>query len=360
VLTIAGQAVTVSQAGNACVYSLLPTGQSVSAAGGPNTVAVTAPTGCAWTASSNDAWLSITSGSTGNGGGVVAYSVAANSGGARNGTLTIAGVTFTVSQAAATPTCTYSLQPSSSSIGAQATAIPVALTTQAGCAWTVASAAAWLNVSGAASGTGPATVTINADTNAATTPRSGTVTIGGQTLTVTQAGSTCSFTVGPTTLTPGSSGGPFTVDVTTTGGCVWTAASNASWITIAGGASGTGSGTVSVSIAANTDTQPRSGTFTVAGQTVTVNQAAAACAYTLSTTGIDAPATASTAFVDLTTAPGCAWVASTNDSWITITSASSGTGSARITFSLLANTTAASRTGRLTIAGQVVAIVQQP
>ncbi|HVQ36598.1 MAG TPA: hypothetical protein VMS31_03645, partial [Pyrinomonadaceae bacterium] len=45
--------------------------------------------------------ITVTSGSSGSGNGTVNYSVAANSGALRNGTMTIAGQTFTVTQAAA-------------------------------------------------------------------------------------------------------------------------------------------------------------------------------------------------------------------------------------------------------------------
>src|SRR5206468_9799643 len=50
--------------------------------------------------------------------------------------------------------------------------------------------------------------------------------------------------------------------------------SNVSWITITGGASGTGIGTVTYSVATNTGASPRTGTLTIAGQTVTITQAA--------------------------------------------------------------------------------------
>jgi hypothetical protein len=61
--------------------------------------------------------------------------------------------------------------------------------------------------------------------------------------------------------------------VTTAAGCAWTAASNASWLTVTSGASGSGNGTVSYSVAVNTSTSARNGTLTVAGQPVTVSQA---------------------------------------------------------------------------------------
>jgi hypothetical protein len=89
-----------SLGGATCTYSITPTTVSPSAAATTGSVSVTAGTGCTWTATSNAAWLTITSGSSGSGNGTVNYSVAANTGAVRSGTLTIATKTFTVTQAA--------------------------------------------------------------------------------------------------------------------------------------------------------------------------------------------------------------------------------------------------------------------
>lgn len=86
--------------GGTCTYSISPTSASVVAGGGTGSVSVTASVGCAWTATSNATFITITSGSSGTGNGSVGYSVAANTGsGSRVGTATIAGLTFTVTQA---------------------------------------------------------------------------------------------------------------------------------------------------------------------------------------------------------------------------------------------------------------------
>src|SRR5262249_19860333 len=116
-LTIGGQTFTANQAGS-CASSLTPTSRSASASASPgNTVAVTSPAGCSWSATSNDGWLTITAGSSGTGNGTTTYSVAANTGIARTGTMTIAGVTFTVNQASG---CSPSIAPPSASVGAGA------------------------------------------------------------------------------------------------------------------------------------------------------------------------------------------------------------------------------------------------
>ena len=71
------------------------------------------------------------------------------------------------------------------------------------------------------------------------------------------------------------------MDVTTQAGCAWTAVSQAPWITITAGASGTGNGRVGLTITANFGLA-RTGTVTIGSQTFTVTQDAlpAACTYT--------------------------------------------------------------------------------
>jgi len=87
-------------------------------------------------------------------------------------------------------------------------------------------------------------------------------------------GAPCSYSLSANNQSVSSSGGSGSVNVVTTSGCAWTAVSNANFVSITSGASGTGDGTVSYSVAANTSTA-RSGTLTIAGQTYTVNQSAA-------------------------------------------------------------------------------------
>jgi len=83
----------------------------------------------------------------------------------------------------------------------------------------------------------------------------------------------CTVVVSPSSLSVASAGGVATLSVTTEDGCPWTAVSNASWIQVTEGASGSGSGPVTLQVAANTGPS-RTGTVSVAGRAVTVNQAA--------------------------------------------------------------------------------------
>ena len=178
---------TISQA---CTYSIDPTSQSFGSGGGSGVVAVTAPPGCGWTAQSNDAWLSITSGSSGSGDGTVSYTVAANpSSVPRSGTLTIAGETFTVNQEGVS--CSYSIDPTSAQAPAAGGTGAVDVTAVADCPWTAQSNDAWLSITSGSSGSGDGTVTYAVAANPSGASRNGTLTIAGETFTVVQDGLEC-------------------------------------------------------------------------------------------------------------------------------------------------------------------------
>jgi len=362
-IAVAGQTFTVTQAGaaGACNAAIGSTSASIAASGGAGTVAVSTTIGCTWTATSNDAWLTVTLGASGTGNGVVAFSVAANPGGARTGSLTVAGQTFTVTQAAATVPCTFTISPATGAIAAPGGTGTVAVSTGTGCAWTAASNAAWITVTSGASGTGNGAVAFSVAANTGGV-RTGTITAAGQTFTVTQAAAAvpCAYTISPTTAAIATPGGIGSVAVSTGTGCAWTAASNAAWITITSGLSGTGNGTVAFSVAANPGSV-RTGTLTVAGQTFTVTQAAvpAPCTYAITPTSASLNERAQTGTVAVTAGAGCAWTATSNAAWITVTSGASGQGNGSVAFSITANSTGNDRTGTVTIAGRTFTVTQR-
>ena len=275
IITIADYEFTVTQTAGAasCTYSITPTSNTIGASGGSGSVAVTTASNCAWTASSNNSWIGITSGASGTGNGTVAFSVSANTGASRTGTLTVAGQTFSITQAAGSTPCTYSISPVSQSFGSNGGTGSVNVTSSSGCTWTAVSNASWITILSGASGSGNGAVNYSVAANTGTTTRSGTMTVASQTFTVTQAGQSCTYSISPASQSFGSSGGTGSVNVTSSAGCTWTAVSNASWITILSGASGSGNGAVSYSVAAYSGTTSRSGTMTVASQTFTVTQA---------------------------------------------------------------------------------------
>jgi len=254
--------------------------------------------------------------------------------------------------------CTYSISSNKQSFTSSAGTGGVNVTTTSGCNWTATSSSSWLTVTSGTSGNGSGTVAYSVLANPNTTSRTGMITIAGQTFTVTQAGIICSYSISSSSQSFMSSAGTGSVNVTTTSGCNWTATSNAtSWLTITYGSSGSGNGTVSYSVAANSGTTSRTGTITIAGQTFTVTQAGIICSYSISSGSQSFTSSAGTGSVNVTTTSGCNWTATSNASWLTVTSGANGSGNGTVNYSVAQNI-GSSRTGILTIGGQVFTVTQ--
>jgi hypothetical protein len=212
-------------------------------------------------------WVTLSS-ATGGGNGSVGFTVAANTGAARSAIVTVSGATFTISQAA--PACAPSINPTSIVVGDEdIEGLTVAVTAATGCSWTATSNAGWLQITNGSSGSGNGTVTYKVIHGS---NRSGTMTIAGQTFTVTQIN--CSATLSPATQAVPAAGGTFTVSVTTQVGCGWQAIESLNWVNVTSGTSGTGNGTVTYAVSPNTG-KARNGNLAIAGRNLTINQAEA-------------------------------------------------------------------------------------
>jgi hypothetical protein len=98
---VGSQGVSVSQAAAPCVFTLNRGGDAIGSAGGRMAVDIATLTGCAWTAVSDSAWITVTSSQSGAASATVALSVAANTGPSRVGHVNIGGQNYTVNQDAA-------------------------------------------------------------------------------------------------------------------------------------------------------------------------------------------------------------------------------------------------------------------
>ncbi|HTS16152.1 MAG TPA: choice-of-anchor tandem repeat GloVer-containing protein [Verrucomicrobiae bacterium] len=172
-----------------CTYTPSAASVTLPAKGGSKNVSVKAnSTACEWTASTTDSWITITSGSSGTGSGKVDYTVPGNTNmSERSGTITIADQTFTVNQEPGG--CTVKLSPKAGKLKATGGAATVKVTPNLGdCDWTAVSNDPFITITGGASATGKGTVTYSVPANTNTTTVTGSITIGGETFTVTQAG----------------------------------------------------------------------------------------------------------------------------------------------------------------------------
>ena len=109
------------------------------------------------------------------------------------GTWTVRGLwngssLFTVTFTLVNPACTYSISPASLAFGASGGSGTVSVTAGAGCSWAAASNVSWITITSGASGSGGGSAGYSVAANTSSTSRTGTLTVAGQTHTVTQAG----------------------------------------------------------------------------------------------------------------------------------------------------------------------------
>ncbi len=227
--------------------------------------------------------------------------------------------------------------------------------------YTPVSNSAWVTVTGSAGGTVSFTFAANSGAQ-----RNGTISVNfnnGQFFTfvnfnITQlATGGCAYNMSPTNANIGSAGGPGSFSLSTTAGCTWTAVSNASWLIVTGGSSGTGSGTVSYSVQANTG-PARSATITAGGQTFTIDQASG-CTYSLNPSSQNLTGSGGNGTFNLTTSnSSCSWTATSNESWINITGGGIGNGNGTVSYTVATNSTGSARTGTITVSGQTFTVNQ--
>ena len=265
-----------------CNYTLSSTTQSATAEGGASSINVTRTSGtCGWTAQADASWITL-SNNAGSDTAALGYSVAANtSTDSRTGRITVnwtggsSQVTVTQAGAAAPPaptTCTYTIDPVAVTAPAAGLSGQSTVTvTGSNCTWSARSNQGWIRITSGNSGTGTGTISYTVD------PHTGPERFGRIIVTHTQGTTDIGFTqnapcpvsLNPTSQSVGNAGGSFTTAFTTSSGCAWTAASNASWLTISSATSGTGDATISYAVAANSGTA-RTGQITVTASGSTV------------------------------------------------------------------------------------------
>jgi len=181
----------------------------------------------------------------------------------------VGSATLTVNQGA----CSFGLNQTTIAAVVNASTGALTVSSPASCGWTATSTASWVTITSGAAGSGNGTVAFSVAGNIGTA-RSGTITVGSAagsaSVTINQAA--CSYNVSPNNINTKSDAIDVVVTVTTSPTCVWTAGSNVAWVATTSGFVTTGSGTAGFKIATNTTEDNRTGTLTVAGQTVTVRQ----------------------------------------------------------------------------------------
>ncbi len=262
------------------------------------------------------------------------------------------------------PVCSFTLESSTADFpilgGAGSVNLSAAAPT---CYWLATPNVSWLTVTSAESGTGAATITYSVDANPSSTPRTGTLTIGARTFTVTQAGSnpsSCRLYLDGATGWFGGAGGKGRVIVTMNQTpCSWEASSDSDWISITSPASFSASGSVLYTVAPSGPGWNRVGHLTVAGQTVTITQLGD-CSYTVDVASVPAPWWGTQAAVSLTASqPNCGWTSYSDQNWAG-QYPQSGTGSATIQYTIYPSANTGGRSANLYVGGNTVEVIQDP
>jgi hypothetical protein len=202
-IAVGGQTFTVMQAGEsvACEYSVAPVSFSPCMGGGTLSTMVTAPASCTWTASVSQPWLSIVSGTSGSGTGVITFAFTDNYDAPRDGTVMVrwptptAGQNVRVEQAG----CLYATTVTSISIGSAGGSSSFDVLQQAvpnscggplqdRCIWSATTSTPWITITTPMPTQGDNRVNFTVAPNGTGTARTGTIVVKDKVVTIIQAG----------------------------------------------------------------------------------------------------------------------------------------------------------------------------
>jgi hypothetical protein len=237
------------------------------AEGSTDSVALTLAQSVQWTAQSNASWIQITSGTAGAGSATIEFTVAANPAvTSRSGTITVAGKTLTVVQEGLWADVTTD----DTSFDVESDYGTIYVDTEGGGTWTASTDVDWIHLFDE-SGTGTTPVMFVVDDYTTTTAsRSGTITIAGKKVIITQQG--YELSIDPQVAEVGSNAGAGQFGVSAPIDAVWEAISDCDWITIIGARTGIGDGVIQYTIADNLTGETRTGRIIIAGKTYTITQ----------------------------------------------------------------------------------------
>lgn len=248
------------------------------------------------------------------------------------------------------------VSPTAVSFDAAGGSTNVQVTVAANTQWTASKSANWITITSSASSAGSARVSFNVTANPSTETRSGTLTLAGKTVTVTQSGLWSQLSYDGTVFSETSDSGWINVQVEGNG--TWTASSDASWLTLLDD-QGAGSGSVMFVVDDfNTTVASRTATVTIAGKTVTITQRG----YELSIDPAIAEigSNAGAGEIGITAPIDAVWEAIVTADWISLVGGTTGVGSGTLRYTVADNRTGGTRTGKIVISGQEYTVTQHP
>ncbi|MFM1767653.1 MAG: hypothetical protein RJA22_182 [Verrucomicrobiota bacterium] len=349
---------TITLAGE-CRYALESGTAAFSAAGGLGAGAVSASTGCPWTATTAEPWITVETPYGTQGDGPFTYLVAPNpSTLARTGVVWVAGQSHLITQQGIF--CDFRLGANLRVFGPEGGGAELAVLGNTECHWTATSLTPWIILTAGMTGRGDGTVSYEVSPQTGFVTRTGLVMVAGQTFTVVQQPAPCTFSLSPTTRVHTAASEFNIVDVSGPAGCDWTIDNLNDWILIKLTTNGTGDGIARYTVLANDRPVARSGIITVAGLPFTVQQLAAPCGMSLLSTGRLVSATGATGMVQFATLDECPWTALNTNAWIEMAAVTNGVGGGTLGWQIGPNFSSSERTGHITVNGRPYRITQYP
>lgn len=220
--------------------------------------------------------------------------------------------------------------------------------------WTATTSASWIHITPRTSGDAGVSCVYSVDANFSADTRVGTIAIGGNTFTISQTG--YDATISPTSVNYDLNGGSGTVTVTLDAGISWTAKSNADWLTIKT-TSGTGPDEITYEVAKYYGVTARSGSFTIASQTLMVTQTGTDVV--VLPEAVEKESGADIFSLNVTALATTKWTVTPNASWISIVDDGNGFGDATILLAVGQNPSCDSRSGTVTIGSKTIAVRQK-
>ena len=331
----------------ASIYAMAAVTISVSAktvqkSGGGGTITVSG-TG-AWTAVADSSWITVKSGSSGDGDGKVMFTVGENTtADTRIGHINVNDNVYTITQYGYAAT----ISPSSVTVDRNGGSGTINVTTDAGITWTAKANVDWLSVT-PTSGRSVGTVTYTVAAYPGVVSRSGSITIAGNTFTVTQTG--VDVNIEPAIIKIGPEADILMVDITALASTKWNVMPNSSWISVLDKEQGHGDYALALAVNSNPSFAKRTGTVAIGTATLTVVQAGKETAE-LAIDPEYATASPSGAYgnVAVYATPDAPWVAESLTSWLTISEGKEGAGNGNIKYVASPNPTLDEREGVIKI-----------
>jgi hypothetical protein len=181
------------------------------------------------------------------------------------------------------PSCTVAVSPSDAYAWSPHSPVTFSVLAPAGCSWQVSGQPSWITVPSGTSGESSGLVTVVASPDASTPSRTATFTIGGESVSVTAPGASCTYSIAPGIATVDYGGGTAQFTLNTGAGCPWSIIhSQQPGLTLESPTSGVGTGKVAITVTTNPSaTVTRQFGVQIAGLAAQISQAAN-CTYQLS------------------------------------------------------------------------------